>query len=110
MQGLPVKGLIAAGNTGDWSFGGSILTFAFPMILFIAVASALYVLYTKPHLVPGHRYRLDGRATVQTPAVVPPAPPAGTAAQTATGGGQATGRDTAQGTVRDTAQDTGQDS
>jgi hypothetical protein len=38
-----------------WSFGGSILTFAFPMLLFIAVAAALYVLYTKPAFVPGHR-------------------------------------------------------
>jgi hypothetical protein len=38
-----------------WSFGGSILTFAFPMLLFIGVAAALYVLYTKPVVVPGHR-------------------------------------------------------
>ena len=42
--------------SGDgWSFGGSILTFAFPMLLFIGVAAALYVLYTKPTVVPGHR-------------------------------------------------------
>ena len=39
---------------GAWTFGGSILTFAFPMILFIVVASALYVLYTKPEYIPGH--------------------------------------------------------
>ena len=38
-----------------WSFGGSILTFAFPMLLFIVVAVALYILYTKPVVVPGHR-------------------------------------------------------
>jgi hypothetical protein len=38
-----------------WSFGGSILTFAFPMLLFIVVVAALYVLYTKPTVVPGHR-------------------------------------------------------
>jgi hypothetical protein len=38
-----------------WSFGGSILTFAFPMLLFIVVAAALYILYTKPTVVPGHR-------------------------------------------------------
>lgn len=38
-----------------WSFGGSILTFVFPMLLFIVVAVALYVLYTKPTVVPGHR-------------------------------------------------------
>jgi hypothetical protein len=35
------------------------ITFVFPMILFIAVAAGLYVLYTKPALVPGHR---DARA------------------------------------------------
>jgi hypothetical protein len=38
-----------------WSFGGSILTFAFPILLFIVVAVALYILYTKPTVVPGHR-------------------------------------------------------
>ena len=37
-----------------WSFGGSILTFAFPMILTIVVVAALYILYTKPEVVPGH--------------------------------------------------------
>ncbi|MBV9446570.1 MAG: hypothetical protein JO345_11845 [Streptosporangiaceae bacterium] len=43
------------GNSSAWSFGGSMLTFVFPMILFIAVAAALYVLYTKPEIVPGRR-------------------------------------------------------
>jgi hypothetical protein len=50
-----VHRVIVASADSAWSFGGSILTFAFPMILFIAVAVALYVLYTKPELVPGHR-------------------------------------------------------
>jgi hypothetical protein len=49
-----VSGLIASGDSA-WSYGGSILTFAFPMILFIVVAVALYILYTKPEVVPGHR-------------------------------------------------------
>ena len=49
--------------TGDWTYGAAILSFAFPMLLFIVVASALYVLYTKPHLVPGHRYQLQRPAT-----------------------------------------------
>ena len=40
---------------GAWSVGGAILTFVFPMLLFIAVAGALYVLYTKPEVAPGHR-------------------------------------------------------
>jgi hypothetical protein len=42
---------------GAWTFGGSILTFAFPMILFTVVAISLYVLYTKPEFVPGHWVR-----------------------------------------------------
>jgi hypothetical protein len=42
-------------NVSAWTFGGSILTFAFPMLLFIVVAGALYVLYTKPESIPGHR-------------------------------------------------------
>jgi hypothetical protein len=50
-----VHGLIADGPGGAWTFGSSILTFAFPMILFIVVAGALYVLYTKPESTPGHR-------------------------------------------------------
>ena len=47
--------MLADSAGGAWTFGGSILTFAFPMILFIVVAGALYVLYTKPAAVPGHR-------------------------------------------------------
>ena len=50
-----MNGVIADSAGGAWSFGGSILTFAFPMILFIVVAVALYILYTKPEVVPGHR-------------------------------------------------------
>jgi hypothetical protein len=46
--------MLADSAGGAWTFGGSILTFAFPMILFIVVAGALYVLYTKPEFVPGH--------------------------------------------------------
>ena len=52
-----MDGVIADSAGGAWTFGGSILTFAFPMILFIVVAGALYVLYTKPEFVPGHRPR-----------------------------------------------------
>ena len=63
---------------GAWSFGGSILTFAFPMILFIVVACALYVAYTKPELVPGHRNPAAQRAVTYTavPGPVPQEDPA----------------------------------
>jgi hypothetical protein len=56
-----VSGLIATSPTGDWSFGASILSFVFPELLFIFVAGALYVVYTMPHLVPGHRYQIQAR-------------------------------------------------
>jgi hypothetical protein len=50
-----MPGLLADSAGGSaWTFGASILSFAFPMLLFIFVASALYVLYTKPEYVPGH--------------------------------------------------------
>jgi hypothetical protein len=39
---------------GAWNFGASIMSFLFPMILFVLTASTLYVLYTKPEVVPGH--------------------------------------------------------
>jgi hypothetical protein len=60
-----VHGLLAVAGS-DWSYGGSILTFVFPELLFIAVAGALYVLYTKPHLVPGHRYQIQLRSATAT--------------------------------------------
>lgn len=61
-----MPGLIAASGSA-WSYGGSILTFLFPMLLFIAVAGALYVLYTKPQVVPGSQYA--NRAVGATPQV-----------------------------------------
>ena len=66
-----MSGLIASGDSA-WSYGGSILTFAFPMILFIVVACALYVAYTKPELVPGHRSPAAERPVTYT--AVPGAP------------------------------------
>jgi len=50
-----VPGLIAGTTGSDWSLGGSLLTFLFPMCLFIVVAAVLYVLLSRPHKVPGHR-------------------------------------------------------
>jgi hypothetical protein len=68
--------LIASSPSGDWTYGAAILTFAFPMVLFIAVAAALYILYTKPHLVPGHRYNMVLSSVSDTPAVGTPRPAA----------------------------------
>ena len=66
--------MIADSAGGAWTFGGSILTFAFPMLLFIVVAAALYVAYTKPELVPGHRNPAAERPVTFT--AVPGPPPA----------------------------------
>jgi hypothetical protein len=88
-----VHGLIASSPSGDWTYGAAILTFAFPVTLFIVVGSALYILYTKPHLVPGHKYNVVLSSVSDTPVAgtpgavggpaVPPAasPPASTAEQ-----------------------------
>ena len=66
-----------AASSSAWSFGSSILTFAFPMILFIVVAGALYVAYTKPELVPGRRTPADVHPMTYTAV---PGKPAATAA------------------------------
>ncbi len=51
-----MHGLIAASaDSSAWTYGAAILSFAFPMLLFVVVAAWLYVTYTKPELVPGHR-------------------------------------------------------
>jgi hypothetical protein len=67
---------------GAWTFGGSILTFLFPMILFVLVATALFVSYTKPEVVPGHWVANAGRSVSYTFAPGPQARAAGPSAAT----------------------------
>lgn len=67
--------MIADPAGSAWTFGGSILSFAFPMLLFIVVACALYVAYTKPELSPGHRNPAAQRSVSYT--AVPGEPAAG---------------------------------
>ena len=71
-------------GSSAWSFGGSILTFVFPMILFIVVACALYIAYTKPELVPGHRNPAAERPVTYT--AVPGEPAAAEAGEQVRGG------------------------
>jgi hypothetical protein len=78
--------MIADSAGGAWSFGGSILTFAFPMILFIVVAGALYVAYTKPELVPGRRVPASVQPMTHT--AVPGKPAADDGAKAKPEGGQ----------------------
>jgi hypothetical protein len=93
-------------NVSAWTFGGSILTFAFPMILFIVVAAALYVLYTKPETVPGHRIRPPERPVSYTPVADVQAVGQGQAAQTEGSAAAETSADATAGTSADTAAET----
>jgi len=72
-----VHGLIAASaDPSAWTFGASILSFTFPMLLFVVVASWLYVSYTKPELVPGRPSPVE-RPVIYTPVPGPPLSDAG---------------------------------
>jgi len=50
-----VRGVLAAAVGSDWSSGGALLTFYFPIGLFIVIAAALYLGFSRPHRVPGHK-------------------------------------------------------
>ena len=56
----------SAYSSSAWTFGASILSFTFPMLLFIVVASWLYVTYTKPEVVPGHSHPGIERPVIYT--------------------------------------------
>ena len=58
--------MLADSAGGAWSYGASILTFAFPMLLFVVVAAWLYVTYTKPEVSPGHRHPGIERPVIYT--------------------------------------------
>jgi len=81
-----VNTVIADPAGSAWTFGGSILTFAFPMLLFIVVACALYIAYTKPEVVPGHRNPAAQRPMSYT--AVPGEPAARTSDQPDPEGGE----------------------
>jgi hypothetical protein len=53
-------------NVSAWTTGAAVFTFASLYILFVAVAAALYVLYTRPGTVPGHRAGTLKRPVIHT--------------------------------------------
>jgi hypothetical protein len=59
-----------------WSFGASLLTFIAPMCLFIIVATILFVQYSRPHEIPGHKSLMlaAGRAGSAEPTPEEPQP------------------------------------
>jgi hypothetical protein len=67
-----LAGVLAAVSPANTPHGSN-LTFAFPMLLFIVIAGALYLRVRSPHRVPGH-------------APLAAASPAGTTPQDARGG------------------------
>ena len=88
-----MHGLILAYATTDNSPAGYNLTFAFPMALFVVIAGALYLIYSRPHRVPGHRplrISSSGRPGTLQPGRVPD-PGAAQAAATAAGPSTAAG-------------------
>ena len=86
-----MPGLALIAGTSDNAAHGYNLTFAFPMILLIVIGGTLYLLFTRPHRVPGHgELRISGGGQGRPaggavdPAAVPD-PDAARAAATAAG-------------------------
>ena len=77
---MPSYLAITETGTQAWTLGGSILTFAFPMILFVIAAAALWVLFTRPDPIPWRAGVSPLRSVSSTPAVRDPRPPAGRSA------------------------------
>ena len=92
-----MHGLLLA-TVSDNSAAGYNLTFAFPMALFAVVVGALYLVYSRPHRVPGHGPLRISRAGSVPGAIDPGRVPDAAAARaaataagpsTAAGGGSA---------------------
>ena len=47
--------LTAAGTSSAWNAGGSILTFYFPIGLFIVISGLLWLQFGRPHPIPGSK-------------------------------------------------------
>ena len=70
-------GTVLAAVQPDNTPHGYNLTFAYPMLLFIIVAGALYLRFRRPHRVPGHTALSASRwATGRAAPAVAAAPPA----------------------------------
>jgi hypothetical protein len=65
-----VPAVLAAATGSNWNAGGSILTFYFPVGLFIVIAVVLYLQFTRPHTTPGRRPFALARASADGPATV----------------------------------------
>jgi ribose/xylose/arabinose/galactoside ABC-type transport system permease subunit len=78
MKEASVPGVLAAATGSDWSSGGSLLTFYFPVGLFIVVAVSLYLELSRPHAIPGRKpLAAGGTARQAEDAAIPPPSQAG---------------------------------
>jgi hypothetical protein len=62
--------VIGTAITSDWSSAGALLTFYFPVGLFVVIAALLYVRFSTPHTVPGLKPVTPARATAAAAASV----------------------------------------
>jgi hypothetical protein len=65
-----VPAVLAAATGSNWNAGGSILTFYFPVGLFVVTAAILWLQFTRPHTTPGRRPFALARASADGPATV----------------------------------------
>lgn len=85
--------VVAAATGSDWNAGGSILTFYFPVGLFVVVAGTLYLLFSRPHRrVPAHHGMAAAPAGAATPERVRPSSARDTPAAEASQGVPGNGR------------------
>ena len=79
-----MPGLTDAASESAWTYGAAIMTFVVPMLLFLIVAAVLWILFTKPQVVPGHSDQANGRSVCST-RVAGPASEVGPAASAQAG-------------------------
>ena len=60
--------VIGTATTSDWSSAGALLTFYFPLGLFVVIAALLYLRLSTPHAVPGLKPPTPARATASAAA------------------------------------------
>jgi hypothetical protein len=72
-----VPALLAAATGSDWNAGGSIITFYFPVGLFVVIAAVLSLQFARPHAVPGRRPFKPAQLAAGGPAAAGPADAAG---------------------------------
>jgi hypothetical protein len=65
-----VPAVLASATGSNWTAGGSIFTFYFPIGLFVVIAALLCLQFARPHKIPGHR---NLAASAAGPATAQPA-------------------------------------